>query len=315
MAQLARRLEAFLFPIENDAWLAVLRIGIGLQVALYGFSLRFDWDELFSLSATGPVKRDLTEAILSAESRFIPRMGWIVDLAASCGLDERTVLTATWWILLAAGCFLVAGLFSRTAAVAAAFVHLCAVKSTGALTYGFDSFTTIGLFYLVISPLPDRLAADWWLRSKRPKNPHLIGFFRRVLQMHVCLIYFFSGLTKCAGSGWWDGTSIWRALIRPPFNILSADWLISWKHFFPIMGISVCLLETGYPLFIWLRKTRKVWLVAVLAMHVGIGLALGLYLFAFVMMVLNVAAFGPGFAFSLRSQNVRSQAVSASGAA
>jgi hypothetical protein len=62
-----------------------------------------------------------------------------------------------------------------------------------------------------------------------------------------------------------------------------------------VLGISICLLETGYPLFIWLKKTRTIWLVAVLAMHVTIGLAMGMYLFALILIVLNAAAFWRGF--------------------
>jgi hypothetical protein len=169
---------------------------------------------------------------------------------------------------------------------------LCAVKSTGSLSYGFDNFSTIGLFYLAIGPLPDRLTLDHWWRGRSLKDPELLGFFRRVLQIHLCVIYFFGGLTKCAGPGWWDGTNLWRAMIRPPFNMISPDLLVGARHFFPVAGAAICLLEIAYPVFIWPRKTRRFWLFAVLAMHAGIGLALGLYLFALVMIVLNLAAFG-----------------------
>ncbi len=69
--------------------------------------------------------------------------------------------------------------------------------------------------------------------------------------------------------------------------------------------ISVCILETGYPLFIWLRRTRLIWLLSVLAMHVGIGLTIGMYLFAFIMVVLNIAAFGPGLGLAPSQKLVR----------
>ena len=203
-----------------------------------------------------------------------------------------------WWSLLCAAVLLLIGLFSREAAIAALFFHLCAVKSSSGLTYGVDNFTSIGLFYLMIAPLPDRWAADRWLRSVPGKHGQWQGFSRRILQLHLCLIYFFSGITKCVGAGWWDGTSIWFALIRPPFNLLSPETLIAWKSLFPVLSISVCLLETGYPLFIWLPKTRAFWFLAVIAMHLAIGLAMGLYLFAFVMITLNLAAFGPEFTFA-----------------
>jgi hypothetical protein len=62
----------------------------------------------------------------------------------------------------------------------------------------------------------------------------------------------------------------------------------------PIAGITVWTLEIGYPFFIWHRGLRRPWLIAVLLMHVGIGITMGMYLFASVMIVLNLAAFGPG---------------------
>ena len=155
------------------------------------------------------------------------------------------------------------------------------------MSYGVDNFMTIGLFYLMLSPLPDRYSLDWQLRKSRPKNPPLLGFWRRVFQLHLCVIYFFSGLTKCLGSGWWDGSNVWRALIRPPFNIIDPEILVRWKYLFPVAGIFICLLEIGYPFFIWSGKTRKIWLICICAMHFGIGVAMGMYLFAFVMIVLN----------------------------
>jgi hypothetical protein len=95
-------------------------------------------------------------------------------------------------------------------------------------------------------------------------------------------------------------------LIRPPFNLISPDILVRFKYALPVLGISICVIEVGYPLFIWMKKTRFVWLVCILGMHVAIGLTMGLYLFALVMIVLNLAAFGvdSGVPFPRRRQSV-----------
>jgi Vitamin K-dependent gamma-carboxylase len=294
MPALRERLLEFLFPTRTDKWLAVLRIGLGFQVTFYTLSLRNDWNYLLSGTASGLVTGNLAEALLSLESYFIPRLGWLVGLATHVGLREKIVLSITWICLLAAGCGLFIGVACRFSAILAWFLHLCAAKSGGFISYGVDNFMTIGLFYLMLSPLPDRYSLDWRLRKLRPKDPRLLGFWRRALQLHLCVIYFFSGLTKCLGSGWWDGSNIWRALIRPPFNIIDPEILVRWKYLFPVAGIFICLLEIGYPAFIWSSKTRKIWLISVCAMHAGIGLTMGMYLFAFIMIILNVAAFGPG---------------------
>jgi len=281
------RLLEFLFPPETDHWLAILRVGLGVEVMLYSVSLRNDWTYLLS----GTTRR-LAEALLSLESHSIPRLGWAINLGAHVGLHEGTVLFVAWASLLVAGCGLLVGLACRLSAIAAWFLHLCAAKSGGFVSYGMDSFMTIGLFYLMLSPLPDRCSLDWRLRDLRPQDPQLLGFWRRVLQLHLCVVYFFSGLAKCLGSGWWNGSSVWRAFIRPPFNVINPEILVTFKYVLPLAGILVCLLEFGYPFFIWSTRTRKIWLLGVCAMHVAIAVAMGMYLFSLVMIVLNLAAFG-----------------------
>ena len=287
------RFDGFLFADESDSWLAVLRLGLGLQVIFYCWSIRSDWSYLLAGSG-GLISRSLSEAMLSLESPAIPRLGWLVEIGAHLGLSERNILSLIWFCLVAAGCLLLLGIFSRPAAIAAWFLHLGAVKSGDLVSYGMDNFTTVGLFYLMLSPLPDRSGLDWIWRKPHAQDRHLLGFWRRVLQIHMCLIYLFGGIAKCVGTGWWDGTNLWRALIRPPFNMISPDVLIHFKSIFPITGITICILEIGFPVAIWNRRLQRPWLIAILLMHIGIGVAMGMYLFASVMIILNLAAFGPG---------------------
>jgi hypothetical protein len=292
----------FLFPSESDKWLAVLRIGLGFQVAVYALFLRSDWHYLFASSGKGLVSRELGEAITSFDSPLIPKLGWLVALGRSTGISEEAVLSIAWACLLCMGLLLLLGVLCRPAAILAWFLHLCAAESGGLFAYGADSFMTTGLFYLMLSPLPDHYALDRWLISTKPKNPQFLGFWRRVLQVHLCFVYFVGGLAKCLGSGWWNGSNLWRSLTRPPFNNIPPNILVNFKYALPILGISICLIEVGYPFFIWIKKTRLVWLGCTLAMHVAIGLAMGLYLFALVMIVLNIAAFGVGTKYWIKQE-------------
>jgi hypothetical protein len=284
----------FLFPPETDTWLAVLRIGMGLQVLVYALFLRSDWHRLFSGTGKGLVSRELGEAIASFDSPLIPKLGWLVFLGRYIGIGEETALSVAWACLFCMGCCLLLGLFCRPAAIIAWFLHLCASESGGLLAYGADNLMTMALFYLMLSPLPDRYSLDRRLVKTKSRSPALLGFWRRVLQVHLCFVYFFGGLAKLLGSGWWNGSNLWRSLIRPPFNLLSPDILIRFKYALPLLGILVCLLEIGYPVFIWFKKSRFLWLVCILAMHAAIGVTMGMYLFALVMIVLNLAAFGVG---------------------
>ena len=292
---LTDRLREFLFPAKSDRWLAALRLGLAFSIISYAWSLRNDWNYLLGDDAGSLVSRHVAEAILSLDTSFVPRIGWLKTAGSQLGLPEGILLTAVWICLLGAGCALLLGLFCRTAAVTAWLLHLCAAKSGGLVAYGVDNLMTIGLFYLMLSPLPDSYSLDHQWRKRLLKARHWLGFFRRILQLHLCLIYFFGGLAKSLGSGWWNGANIWRALTRAPFNVVSPDVLVQWKYILPVLGISICVVEIFYPLFMGWKKTRPFWLGCVLAMHLMIGLTMGMYLFAFVMLVLNLAAFGPDF--------------------
>lgn len=289
-----RPLVAFLFPPETDNWLAVLRSGLGLQVVVYALFLTRDWQYLFAGTGKGLLSRELGEAITSFDSPLVPKLGWLVAVGSKMGIGEEAVLSIAWACLVCMGVLLLLGLFCRQAAILAWFLHLCAAESGGLLAYGADNFMTMGLFYLMLAPLPDRYSLDQKLVKTKPKNPQLLGFWRRVLQLHLCFVYFFGGLGKCLGNGWWDGTNLWRALTRPPFNLIAPEILVRFKYLLPVLGISICLIEVGYVVFIWMKPTRLFWLICILAMHMAIGLAMGLYFFALVMIVLNVAAFGAG---------------------
>jgi len=305
MGRCKERLYGFLFPAETDSWLGLLRIGLGVQVVVYVVSLKDDWNYLFAGNGYGLIGRTFSEALLSTESPLIPRLSWLVMLGSRVGLSEWTVLSIGWWALLCTSCALGVGLFCRSSATLTWFFHLCAAKSGGFISYGVDNFMTMGLFYLMLSPLPDRYSFDQLWRKLPPKHRQLLGFWRRILQLHLCLIYFFGGLTKALGGGWWNGSNLWRALIRPPFNLIAPEILVRWKSLFPFLGISVWVIEVGYIVFIWNRRTRPIWLACVIGMHIAIGLAMGMYLFALVMIVLNLAAFGPGWEFAKARETFR----------
>lgn len=287
----------FLLAPQSSRWLSILRIGLGLQVLFYALSLRGDWLDILGLNNESLIRRDLAEAMLSADSPLTPRVGWIVNAGVSIGLSENTTLWLVWVTLVGAALLVVLGLFCREASVLAWFLYVCAAKSGGVLSYGVDNFTIIGLFYLAISPLPDAWSLDARWRGVLLRSGTLHGLHRRVLQLHMCVIYFFGGIAKCSGRGWWDGTSLWRALTRAPFDVVPADVLIHGAFLLPVIGIIVCVMEATYPIFIWPRRTRLIWLAGMVAMHSAIGVMMGMYLFASVMIILNLSAFGPEFLF------------------
>ena len=75
MSSLTNRLRNFLLTPQSSIWLTILRVGLGLQVLCYGLSLRGDWLELLGRENQGLIRRDLTEAMLSARESFYSARG------------------------------------------------------------------------------------------------------------------------------------------------------------------------------------------------------------------------------------------------
>ena len=151
---LESRIKFFFFAREGDGWLTVLRVGLGLQFALFCLSLRADWTALFGFSGSGFVSSELSDLLASATSPVLPKLGWLLVPAQRIGLTDNSTLFLIWIVLLAAACSLTVGFWCRPCAMAAWFLHLCLANSRTVLAYGVDEFMTIGMFYLMLSPLP-----------------------------------------------------------------------------------------------------------------------------------------------------------------
>src|SRR5947207_15912864 len=91
-------LFGFLFSPSTDTWLAILRIGLGLEVTLYSLSLRSDWISLLSGTA-----RKAAAALLSLQSHFVPRLGRFAASAARVSVHEEAVLSMAWACLFSVG--------------------------------------------------------------------------------------------------------------------------------------------------------------------------------------------------------------------
>src|SRR5690606_21457263 len=126
----------------------------------------------------------------------------------------------------------------------------------------------------------------------------------RLLQVHLCVVYFVAGWAKAWGSQWWNGEAVWRALMMPEFSQFDVSMLV-YAPFVPLLAAWATLFfEMGYPIMIAFQKARKYCLGAVIGMHVGIFFAMGLHTFALMMILWNLAVF-TDLPDQLRGKNFR----------
>src|SRR6187397_1957222 len=80
-----QRIAAFFFASETNTWLALLRVGLGVEVIAYCISLRHRWTSLLARSGGGLIGREVWEAFTKLQSPIIPRLGWFLDAAQHFG--------------------------------------------------------------------------------------------------------------------------------------------------------------------------------------------------------------------------------------
>lgn len=211
-----------------------------------------------------------------------PTVGKLARLLEPTGISASDTL---WLVaaLYALSLFgLLTGLRPRAFAVVALLARGLMVGSGHLSLYGLDVMLQCCLFYLIWMDSSDRGSV---------RSPHSIP--KRMVQLHLCLIYLDAGLAKAAGAQWWTGEALWQALMQPQFATRDFSMLSEVPTLMAAAAIAVIVLETGYPFLIWWPRVRPWWLGAIVALHVGIAVSMGLVLFSATMVAMNLMAFAP----------------------
>jgi hypothetical protein len=210
---------------------------------------------------------------------------------------SRVGLSANQTVYLIEGIYFVAlaglglGFATRWMAIIAWFINFLWMQAGGGLIYGMDIFTHIALFYCMIMPVGKALSLDAVIKKIPPGLSVAAGVTRKVLQIQMCIVYFSAGVEKALGIQWWNGDAIWRSLMLPVFHHYDVTWMARVPIVPMAIGWSTIVIELAYPIFVWIPKFRKTWIVLTIAMHLGIGIFLGMWLFAAIMTLLNIGAF------------------------
>jgi hypothetical protein len=280
------RLEEFFFAPGSARPLAVLRIALGLCLLAQVFLLRHAVSEFFT--ADGLIQGDLSAALTDPS---LPQLSWFDPLLTHYGISQLSFVTALGWFYIASLILFCFGFFTRTATFAAWALQWFFMNTGSTTAYGVDLYTHVFLFYLMFMPSGDAYSVDAALKGARDIPSSYARLCLRVLQLHLCLAYFASGVDKAMGIQWWNGELLWRALNLPLYKQFDMTWLANWPLLLKAGGWSTLVMELGYFIFIWPKSTRRLWILGIMGLHIGIAIFLGLGLFGMVMAILTPALF------------------------
>jgi hypothetical protein len=279
-----RGIDTWFRPVSARP-LAGLRVGLPLLLLIHLVWLSND---ILSLHGSrGIIPWELTDLLRDPS---VPSLPTLAKVLLPLGISEHAAT-----ILLLAGyagslLSLALGFCARLSAFVAWGLHISLVTSGVASFYGVDQLATTFLFYLFLFP-----SGRAWTFAARPVSSRVdetipVGCLR-VMQFHLCVIYLAAGLDKAMGRQWWNGEAIWQTVSQPVFSTFDLSWLARHSWIPMCAGWTTLAVEIGYVFFVWPRRTRKVWCIATIGLHLGIGLFMGLLFFSSVMILLTVCLF------------------------
>lgn len=207
------------------------------------------------------------------------------------------------------------GLFTRIAMLAAWFMTLMTVHRMTGFLFGLDQIVIMLGFYLCLAKSNDAGSLDRWLLSRFPKlfqSPAIklltglkdVGnngpqwswqnnLAIRLIQIHLCVIYFFGGLGKLRGEMWWDGSALWFAAASFEYQSNDLTWIGRYPVIVALLTHVTLFWEVLYPAIVWPKWTRPLAVALAIAVHMGIAMFMGMITFGFMMIIANLAFVSP----------------------
>jgi len=298
--------NAFFFSTADPTAVGLIRVAVGLlafwSLLVFGLDLH-DYFGADGWADPGAIR--MTRGPMVWSFWFLVPDGWLRLVWCGC-LGILGLYTL--------------GLFSRLTAVLSWVIVVSTVRRVPIALYGFDQIlSTLALYLAVTGASGQAVSLDrFWRRWRQgrarahrvakpsdnagrrvsPDEPGVpsptvsANLALRLIQLHLVVIYGIAGLAKLQGPSWWNGMALWGTMTAGEFVVLDFTALAAWPLLINLLTHASLTIELLYPVLIWVRIVRPLWLAGVVAMHVGIAvISPGLTEFALAMLAANLAFF------------------------
>jgi hypothetical protein len=288
MRKFASRFEDFFLRPAAHAPLACLRVLISLLLLAQALILN-EWVVDF-LSRDGLIQGPLSDLL---RNPYLPHVGWFADALAPFGISEISTLYTVCLLYILSLVLLAVGFMTRAASIATWFFHWVLVITGYTSAYGVDLYAHVFLFYMMFMPLGESYSLDAYF-ARKPMAGYASTSARlslRVIQIQLCISYFFCAYEKVIGEQWRTGEVLWRMFNLPFFRYFDLTWTAQWPMLLLLSAWATILLEGLFFIFIWPKRTRLPWLVGMLGLHLGIAVMMGLHFFGLIMCIFLISGF------------------------
>lgn len=280
-SEAGRLWHRFWFEPADPILLGLMRILCGWMLFYTLLVWSFDLESFFSHEGLQPI-----HAIrkLYADQHVFSFWLWISD---------SWLWPAHFTCLVIAACFCL-GLATRVTSILAFLITISYSQRVPVANFGLDQILGMMCLYLAVGPSGAALSLDGWIRDRWRKRRGILPegsvirypsarIALRLIQLHLCAIYFWAGFAKLKGPSWWTGEAMWRVIANAEYQTIDLTWL-AWVPWFPYLIAHMTILwEVFFSVLVWNRRLRPLVLAVGTAMHIGIGAFLGMWTFGLIM--------------------------------
>lgn len=185
--------------------------------------------------------------------------------------------------------FTILGVGGRPLIFATWVLNIAFLQRNFAVNFGADLIGNIWLFYLILTgPGPwfnlSHFKKGWRYQPAEVSQNLLSRVGVHLIMIHLCIIYFYTGIEKLRGGSWWDGTALWTVLINSQMVIFNLEWIKNFSFLIVSITWITILFEIFFWPFVFSRRYRIPVLLFGVAFHLSIGVSMALMPFASVML-------------------------------
>ncbi|MTV27227.1 hypothetical protein FTX61_17675 [Nitriliruptoraceae bacterium ZYF776] len=278
-ARLASAWERFWFEPRSLAPLVLVRVVLGLVVAIWGVSLLPD-----ATSFLGP------DGVLPDIPEVRARVGLLQVFTGD--LAALLVVGA----LIPAGLAIAVGWRTRWATILAFVLLLSVSRRNPWILNSGDALLRHAVLFLAMTPAGAALSVDRW-RTHRDRFwtvPVAAPWGLRLIQLQVSTMYLFSVFEKVRGDAWTDGTAladVWRIgdVARYTMPLALHDSLLVAN----LLTLGTLAIELALAVLIWNRAARPYVVTAGVLLHLGIEITMAVGFFSTVAVTLYLSFTSP----------------------
>ena len=157
---------------------------------------------------------------------------------------------------------------------------------------GGNYFIRIMLIYLIFADLSKHWSVDSWLRKRARKTKKE---FEAVTVLHnlalclvvaqLCIVYLEAGLYKVQGTLWQNGTAMYYPVSSEAYGVFPwlSDLITTNSWIVALITYVTVLAQIAFPFMLFHKISRRIALITILGMHIGIAVVMGLPFFSGIM--------------------------------